>query len=464
MGEETNASIGIADLERRARQLERDHRLADARDAFEALLQLNPSSQFAAEGRARIAIQLDEEGAAEHCARALAFHDSDPQLQIQMIATAAAVLGSAAIPLLESYLARHPRDIGAHELIAELRAEAGEGDRFIDSFTAAIEKHPEDRDLLLSYWNVLTRAHRLDEALASMDSNRSRFEGNRRFALLEANIANHAGQTDRAEEALDRLDKRPDAQFARGQHRLQTGRPEEAATLLEGVTKVEPDNLSAWALLEIAWRLTGDHRHAWLAEQPGLVGEVELKLSATELETIAAMLRTIHRARSQPIGQSVRGGTQTSGQLFIRTEPEIRLLAKALAGGIRQFHSGLPPEDARHPLLKHRSQGLAFGPSWSVRLSGGGFHAAHFHPGGVLSSACYISLPPELAGNPERQGWLEIGRPPVELGLDLAPLASFEPKPGRLVLFPSYLFHGTRPFGAGERLTVAFDLVAVPPR
>jgi hypothetical protein len=44
----------------------------------------------------------------------------------------------------------------------------------------------------------------------------------------------------------------------------------------------------------------------------------------------------------------------------------------------------------------------------------------------------------------------------------LPPLATVEPKPGRLVLFPSFLFHGTRPFASGERLTIAFDLVPVP--
>ena len=38
-----------------------------------------------------------------------------------------------------------------------------------------------------------------------------------------------------------------------------------------------------------------------------------------------------------------------------------------------------------------------------------------------------------------------------------------EPKPGRLVLFPSTMWHGTEPFAAGERLTVAFD-VARPPQ
>ena len=48
----------------------------------------------------------------------------------------------------------------------------------------------------------------------------------------------------------------------------------------------------------------------------------------------------------------------------------------------------------------------------------------------------------------------------AELGLDLPPIRLIEPKPGRLVLFPSTMWHGTVPFAAGERLTVAFDVRA----
>ena len=94
-----------------------------------------------------------------------------------------------------------------------------------------------------------------------------------------------------------------------------------------------------------------------------------------------------------------------------------------------------------------------------MRLVGSGFHVNHIHPEGVISSACYIALPELAEQDGDRPGWLELGRPPVELGLDLAPLAAIEPRVGRLALFPSYLFHGTRPFAAGERLTVAFDAV-----
>ena len=38
------------------------------------------------------------------------------------------------------------------------------------------------------------------------------------------------------------------------------------------------------------------------------------------------------------------------------------------------------------------------------------------------------------------------------------PCRKIEPKPGHLVLFPSWMWHGTVPFTQGERLTVAFDV------
>ena len=54
-----------------------------------------------------------------------------------------------------------------------------------------------------------------------------------------------------------------------------------------------------------------------------------------------------------------------------------------------------------------------------------------------------------------------LGEPQAELRLPLEPFRTIEPKPGRLALFPSTMWHGTYPFDAGERLTVAFD-VATP--
>jgi hypothetical protein len=59
---------------------------------------------------------------------------------------------------------------------------------------------------------------------------------------------------------------------------------------------------------------------------------------------------------------------------------------------------------------------------------------------------------------PAPAGWIRFGQPPPELGLDLPHTAQLEPRPGRLVLFPSTMWHATVPFEEGERLVVAFDV------
>jgi hypothetical protein len=163
----------------------------------------------------------------------------------------------------------------------------------------------------------------------------------------------------------------------------------------------------------------------------------------------------LHTTRAHPPGQSLRGGTQTRGLLFERDEPEIAALRRAIETAIRDYWADLPPADPAHPLLRHRGGQPRIAGSWSVRLTGGGFHIAHYHPNGVLSSACYLVVPEPSA---PMEGWLEIGGPPGGLGLEIEPFERIEPRPGLMALFPSFFFHGTRPFAEGERLTVAFDV------
>ncbi|NNC52370.1 MAG: hypothetical protein HKO08_04950, partial [Erythrobacter sp.] len=107
--------------------------------------------------------------------------------------------------------------------------------------------------------------------------------------------------------------------------------------------------------------------------------------------------------------------------------------------------------------LRHRDAEWRMLGSWSVRLLGGGdHHTAHIHPQGIVSSACYLILPD---GRSPGDGALEVGRPAPDLRLDLQPLRTIEPIEGHLALFPSTMYHGTSPFGAGRRMTVAFDVV-----
>jgi hypothetical protein len=149
-------------------------------------------------------------------------------------------------------------------------------------------------------------------------------------------------------------------------------------------------------------------------------------------------------------------GKQTRWRLFDRPEPELTDLKRIIESAVWEYVAGLPPADPQHPLLRHRDVPLAITGSWSVRLTGSGHHAAHVHPLGLIGSACYFIVPE--SSDALKEGFLELGRPPLDLNLDLEPIQVFAPKPRRLVLFPSYFHHGTRPFSAGERLSVAFDV------
>ena len=94
-----------------------------------------------------------------------------------------------------------------------------------------------------------------------------------------------------------------------------------------------------------------------------------------------------------------------------------------------------------------------------MRLRNQGFHISHIHPSGWLSSAFYVSLPKEMeASDNDMAGAIGFGVPDEGLGLNLTPRRVILPKQGHLVLFPSYIWHGTLPFESeDQRLTVAFD-------
>jgi hypothetical protein len=275
------------------------------------------------------------------------------------------------------------------------------------------------------------------------------------------------GDAPAALEELDRLlrsqPKDAPIQSLITQIAFRAGRPERAAEILELRAARDPKDQLAWAMLALAWRLLDDPREHWLCDYDQLVMVTEVpspdgSLSPSEYaKAIAAVLEPLHVTTSEPGYQSLRGGTQTPGALFAWPDSAIQQFRQAVTMAARDALARVP-DDSDHPFLGRKSANLGFSRSWSVRLAAGGHHVSHVHPEGWMSSAYYARLPPANdKASARHEGWIQFGVPPEHLGITLPPRRIVEPQPGRLVLFPSYMWHGTIPFADGDRLTAAFD-------
>ena len=115
-----------------------------------------------------------------------------------------------------------------------------------------------------------------------------------------------------------------------------------------------------------------------------------------------------------------------------------------------------------HPLSSRRADGFRFAGSWSSRLRDQGFHTNHIHPMGWISSCYYVAVPDTVEDEAARQGWIKFGEPSFAARLAEPVRRAVKPVAGRLVLFPSYMWHGTVPFhGDSARTTIAFDAIPV---
>lgn len=429
--------------------------------AFNAAAMLAPQDAKIAVGRAQTVMEAGLDAEALYLAAiGLAPGDGDALLSL----TAARLQrgdGEAAMADLAALVDANPGWTTGHEQLARLCFILGRQDTAMASFDRALAVQPGNEALWQSLILTLMAADRYADAMPAIDRAR-RVLGDTLFLdANEAVVRSETGAVAQADAFYAKLAGLDDISFAvrHVRHLLRNGRVETALPLIDRWI-AHPEGRLMWPYASIAWRMSGDPRWQWMEGDPRPVGVYDLSAKLPPLDQLAEVLRGMHRANSEHLDQSVRGGTQTDGPLFSRIEPEIRQLRAAVADAVRGHIAQLPPRDPKHPTLApRRDRTPRFSGSWSVRLGGSGQHANHIHPLGWFSSALYVALPEGREGH---EGWLTLGAPQESLGLDLPPVRMIEPKPGRLVLFPSTMWHGTVPFASGERLTVAFDVA--PPR
>ncbi len=436
----------------------------DASTSFAKAAALDPGNPVTARMRARLSLERNDPAMLAHHEAALAQFPGDPHL-MHDYAQALALAGRMDEALqytgaLAEYLPTWPPGLILH---AELRWAKGEADHFADHFARAAAAEGATPQVMLAWSGVLDGIDRHGESAAVLGEARARWPDLPELALAHAVALGEAGEAEAAQTIFaehTRLEG-SDWSVARGRNLLRLGEFVAAEQTLAAALAQYPADVQAWALIDLCWRVTGDPRHQWLHGQANLVRQINLPLDPAELAALTELLDDLHRRSAPPIGQSVKIGTQTKGALFARHEPELARLEAALHEVLADYRASLPPFDARHPLLSRRADPWRIIGSWSIRLEGAGHHAAHIHPRGTLSSASYYRVSPEV-DTPGRGGWLELGRPPAGLVPELGALHAVKPIVGTCVLFPSTLFHGTRPISMGTRMTVAFDVAAEP--
>ncbi|MFN4115046.1 MAG: tetratricopeptide repeat protein [Inhella sp.] len=323
------------------------------------------------------------------------------------------------------------------------------------------------QELQLALLGLLIDARRLEAALAQVERLRAR-EDSPLMVALQADVLQRMGRVEEAGPLYARAHSAlsGDADFlnAHARHLLSRAEPEAAARCAEQAIALDAHDQEAWACLSTAWRLLGDEREQWLCDYERLIAFVEIEPppgfgSLQEyLGMLARRLHGLHQAQAEPMQLSLRGGSQTAGRLFGRADALLDATQRALQRQVDAWLAALPSDNA-HPFLSRRRAGVRFSGSWSVRLRRQGCHVNHIHRQGWLSSAFYVELPPSVLGD-GLDGCIGFGEPPKDLGLDLAPRRLIKPKPGHLALFPSYMWHGTRPFDDDAvRLTIAFDML-----
>ena len=372
-------------------------------------------------------------------------------------------------------LAHYPTDIALHQAATRLHVESkAPGDPVGELIKAArIQKtNAALWETAIGFLKYLDRPddeqQLLREALASGSPKTPR------LLSLEAIAQADAGNRDQMmrtyEGLLARFPDDASVKFDFAIQLLKASAPERANQLFDDVLKVSPLDQMALGFKSTALRLMGDNRLNDLVDHDAMVFKVDVPAPdgyasrAEYFAEVASVLESLHHTHAHPIDQSVRGGTQTNGFLFRIAHPVVKQLEQQIRLAVSDALHGFPI-DGTHPFWRRNVAGtqaadIVFSGAWSVRLSGQGFHTNHMHPKGWISSALYIAVPDEVSGATDDAGYIQFGAPEEKLGLDLPPIRTIKPEVGSLVLFPSYMWHGTIPFSSEQpRITVAFDIV-----
>ena len=368
--------------------------------------------------------------------------------------------------LYKTLLERNPSDLRIHRAYNSLLYRLGR----MQDYLASYDRAPQTRELLLGKAGMLAFQRRGAEAHDIYAGLLTRDPHDRAAAAGLAGSLLFMGRFGEALTAFETLLDRPDvtpAMFgAAAEAGLMTGDYDKAEFFCQSGLRSDPYDQRCLTLLGTAWRLKGDDaRDEELNGYDRFIRSLDLEppdgFSSMESFNVelGAWLEGQHPKTREYVEQSLRGGTQTQGFLFGSGQILIRKLKARIDEAVARYIAELPAHET-HPFAARRSRTIGYTGAWSSLMREQGFHENHMHPGGWISSCYYVTVPQAAKDQDAKQGWIKFGEPALAVPLKNPVRRAIQPVPGRLVLFPSYMWHGTNPFHApAVRTTIAFDAV-----
>ncbi len=452
-----------------AMTLRAQHRLAEAEAAYRKSIELAPEYGPAHLNLGSLLSQRDRpEDALDALERAraagiggapLAFNRGRALLQLYRLDEAEQAFVEA--------VAHAPADLETQLSLARLRFMRGDPE-FARDIAAAAGAARDDAGMQMLFADVLRRTGALQASEAVIRDLQRRKGSVPEIQSALATVLQEAGRLEEAElEARAAAAGRPEEPgiienlvailLARGDAQA-------AAWFIRARREAQPDEQRWIAYEATAARLAGAPLYRELYDYARYVRSYELEppagwSSMQELNTSLALALTArHRFKAHPFDQSLRHGSQTAHNLLAESDLAIQAVLNAFEGPIESYRRSVG-HDPHHPLSRRNRGSAVLSGAWSVQLHRGGYHVNHLHPEGWISSAYYVAVPHEVQDPELKSGWIKFGETRLPV-----PGAHAEhhvqPRAGLLVLFPSYMWHGTNAIhGSEPRLTIAFDAV-----
>ena len=383
----------------------------------------------------------------------------------------------AAIGAYYKAIELNPFYVEAHEALKLIFWDLGERARLDESYYRACEIFPQSSEVHSNLGRALGFSQRFEEAeralKKSLELDPQNAEAHNQLGQVHAKHGRFEEAVAEHKEAI-RFDGGNALYHEElGNTLILAGEYREAVNVLFKSHEMNPRGSSILGALTIAMKEAGDNRVSYFINNDKFVTTryIDVPDGFDSLDDFNDALHkelvTRHDAEphwgdfSWPPGQTQHGGTQIPDNVFGNPSGTVAILKQQISKAMAEYLGGLK-HDPDHPFLRYLNPDFRFTGAFSNIIHPSGYDGSHIHPEGWISGVYWVKMPDLPEENWEAgEGCTHFGEPPPHLISDRNKMdVLVRSRAGMTAFFPSYYWHGVRPFGGDDtRHAIAFDII-----